>query len=87
MADANGAPGEAAPLYESLYDASAWGGFALGDGDEGAGAAGDWERRRDAPTAMRIAIDGDGELAAPPAEHEPVRTAAPCHLFCLRHVR
>jgi hypothetical protein len=67
MADADGA---AAPLYESMYDTAC---FVLGGDDLAAGAAGDWERRRDAPCALRIAIGDDGEQQAPPEAHDTVR--------------
>ncbi len=67
MADA----AQAVPLYDTLSF-----GFVLGGDELAAGAADDWERRRDAPTAMRIAIDDGGEPQAPPAEHDAVRARA-----------
>jgi hypothetical protein len=81
MADADAENG-AAVLYEPLYGISYDAGFVLGGGAALsaplAGAAGDWERRRDAPTAMRIAIGGDGEQQAPPAEGDTVRASRGC---------
>lgn len=75
MADAQ-LPGGAdgVPLYDSLYSFGA--GFVLGGDALGAGAADDWERRRDAPTALRIAIGEDGEATAAPAQQHTVRRAA-----------
>jgi len=70
--NADGADG--VPLYESLYAAGS--GFVLGGDALGAGAADDWERRRDAPTALRIAIGEDGEATAAAAQQPPVRQAA-----------
>lgn len=71
MADGEGASG-AAPLYEPLLGGGL--GFVLGgEGADAAGPAGDWERRCDAPTALRIAIGDDGEPQAPPEAHDTVR--------------
>ena len=64
---------DSVPRYESLYAFGS--GFVLSD-EMGAGAADDWERRRDAPTALRIAIGEDGEATAAPAQHYAVRLAA-----------
>jgi hypothetical protein len=75
MADAqlpSGADG--VPLYDSLYSFGA--GFVLGGDALGAGAADDWERRRNAPTELRIAIGEDGEATAAPAQQHTVRRAA-----------
>ena len=59
------------PLYEPLYAIGS--GFVLGGDALGAGPADDGERRRDAPTALRITIGEDGEAAAAPAHQQTVR--------------
>ena len=72
MADASLIDGvDGVPLYEPLFAAGS--GFVLGGDALGAGAADDWERRRDAPTALRITIGDDGETTAAPAQQLAVR--------------
>ena len=72
MADTSPVDGaDGVPLYEPLFATGS--GFVLGGDTLGAGAADDWERRRDAPTALRITIGEDGEATAAPAQQRAVR--------------